>query len=70
MPINWTPDTLAKARTRLAALTQEIAEERAVADALANHADEHRQHAFRLEAEAAGLEQAVANGEKELGGGQ
>ena len=70
MPINWTPDTLAKARTRLAALTQEIAEERAVADALANHADEHQQHAFRLEAEAVGLEQAVANGEKELGGGQ
>ena len=66
MPINWTPETLAKARTRLAAVTQEIAEERAIADALSTHADEHRATAWCLESEQAALAKAIAEAEEAL----
>ena len=61
---------LVRARTRHAAVTQEIAEERAIADALANHADEHRHTAFRLESDQAALAKAVAEAGEGLRGGE
>ena len=61
---------LVRARTRLAAVTQEIAEERAIADALSTHADEHRATAWRLESEQAALAKAIAEAEEALRGGE
>lgn len=57
--INWTPDMIARAIQQIAILETDAGNETFIADALAEHVDEHRRSATNAKTRAADLRERM-----------